>query len=81
MQNSCSYGRFRTLTRFETEAQENSEMAYLFGQNVLRLDILIMHFFAFHRTSWKYHRRPEIIEIPSAGLQEPETCSACEGSF
>ena len=28
MQNSFSYERFRTKTRFETEAQENSEMAY-----------------------------------------------------
>ena len=28
MQNSFSYERFRTETRFETEAQENSEMAY-----------------------------------------------------
>ena len=28
MQNSFSYERFRTLTGFETEAQENSEMAY-----------------------------------------------------
>ena len=28
MQNSFSYERFRTYTRFETEAQENSEMAY-----------------------------------------------------
>ena len=28
MQNSFSYGRFRTSTRFETEAQENSEVAY-----------------------------------------------------
>ena len=30
MQNSFLYERFRTLTRFETEAQENSEMAYCF---------------------------------------------------
>ena len=29
MQNSFSYERFRTQTRFETEAEENSEMAYL----------------------------------------------------
>ena len=29
MQNSFSYERFCTWTRFETEAQENSEMAYL----------------------------------------------------
>ena len=28
MQNSFSYERFRTYTRFETETQENSEMAY-----------------------------------------------------
>ena len=28
MQNSVSYERFRTLTRFEREAQENSDMAY-----------------------------------------------------
>ena len=28
MQNSFSYERFRIWTRFETEAQENSEMAY-----------------------------------------------------
>ena len=28
MQNLFSYERFRTWTRFETEAQENSEMAY-----------------------------------------------------
>ena len=28
MQNSFSYERFRTQTRFKTEAQENSEMAY-----------------------------------------------------
>ena len=28
MQNSFSCERFRTSTRFETEAQENSEMAY-----------------------------------------------------
>ena len=28
MQNSFSYERFRTWTRFETEAQENWEMAY-----------------------------------------------------
>ena len=35
MQNSFSYERFRTWTRFETEAQENSEMAYLSIRNVL----------------------------------------------
>ena len=29
MQNSFSYERFRSYARFETEAQENSEMAYL----------------------------------------------------
>ena len=29
MQNSFSYERFHTWTRFETEAQENSEIAYL----------------------------------------------------
>ena len=28
MQNSFSYERFRTKTRFETEAYEYSEMAY-----------------------------------------------------
>ena len=28
MQNSFSHERFRTQTRFETEAQKNSEMAY-----------------------------------------------------
>ena len=28
MQNSFSYERFRTQTHFDTEAQENSEMAY-----------------------------------------------------
>ena len=28
MQNSFSCEKFRTLTRFETEEQENSEMAY-----------------------------------------------------
>ena len=28
MQNSFSYKKFRTQTRFETEAQENSELAY-----------------------------------------------------
>ena len=28
MQKSFSYERFRTQTRFKTEAQENSEMAY-----------------------------------------------------
>ena len=32
MQNSFSYERFRT--RFETEGQENSEMAYLFEFDV-----------------------------------------------
>ena len=35
MQNSFSYERFRTLTRFETEAQENSEMAYSFQRRDL----------------------------------------------
>ena len=30
MQNSFSYERFRTQTRFETEARENSEIAYCF---------------------------------------------------
>ena len=33
MQNSFSYERFRTYTRFETEAQGNSEMAYILGEN------------------------------------------------
>ena len=33
MQNSFSYEWFRTLTRFETEAQENSEMVYLRWRN------------------------------------------------
>ena len=33
MQNSFSYERFRTYTRFKTEAQENSEMAYLHVSN------------------------------------------------
>ena len=28
MQNSFSYERFHTYTHFETEVQENSEMAY-----------------------------------------------------
>ena len=32
MQNSFSYERFRTQTRFQTEAQENSEMAYSKGK-------------------------------------------------
>ena len=30
--NSFSYERFRTWTRFETEAKENSEMAYSTGE-------------------------------------------------
>ena len=31
LQNSFLYERFRTQTRFKTEAQKNSEMAYWFG--------------------------------------------------
>ena len=35
MQNSFWYERFCTYTRFEREAQENSEMAYFMKQSVL----------------------------------------------
>ena len=42
MQNSFSYERFRTYTRFETEAQENSEMAYYFDQKVFRYTIILI---------------------------------------
>ena len=36
MQNSFSYERFRTVTRFETEAQENSEMPILYTAHLPR---------------------------------------------
>ena len=45
MQNSFSHERFRTWTRFETEAQRNSEMAYCvyLASAPVKFTLLLVH--------------------------------------
>ena len=44
MQNSFSYEWFRTYTRFETEAQGNSEMAYSEESTLNRRPLLLTRY-------------------------------------
>ena len=63
MQNSFSFGRFRTWTRFETEAQENSEMAcwflhllhpfWIYSQIALSFTLNRIFFLG----QWEWHRK------------------------
>ena len=70
MQNSFSYERSRTKTRFETEAQENSEMAYcqiIFAKNQLVSlpPIGIFNFYCLFETVASFNVRDKPVNLLS----------------